>query len=164
MQGFVEIMASDSMYDAIKKGHDNAVKLFGEQQIEHQRKLKKGEKKMKRCSDCIYMKKGIQGIRSDAGECHLDPPTVVPQGAAGAAAFWPVVDDDNFCGSFEPTMESALKRNGVPGAGASESIRGGRITRPVDPIQQPTDAANTVVNELDIEDSVPLHPDLRDKA
>lgn len=71
-------------------------------------------------------------------ECHRDPPTVCA-GAQGLQAAWPVVADDDFCGSFEPSASYAIN-------GDAPKISASAITRaPVDPSLRPSEAADKVV-------------------
>lgn len=87
---------------------------------------------MKRCIDCTHVKKGVAELPADSGECHLNPPTVVQQndgrGTITAATYWPVVKDDNFCGSFSPSTACALGR----GVTQQEPQHAGHV-RPFDP-------------------------------
>ena len=84
----------------------------------------------KQCYNCIYANKRVEGLPEGSMRCQVNPPTVVPTGA-GAAAYWPSVNANDFCGEFSPDTESMLRNQ------ASESVRCGRITRLVDPIERP---------------------------
>jgi hypothetical protein len=97
-------------------------------------------KKMRRCDRCDYWRTGVKGIQKGFGECHLRPPTVIA-GMQAAIAVWPVTSGDDFCGSFNPAMEREKERPENP------KIRGGRITRPIDPIERPSDRMSREMKE-----------------
>ncbi len=96
---------------------------------------------MRACRDCVFMRKGIQGMPNDCGECHLNPPTVVAS-MHGMTAAWPVVKDTDFCGSFSPSNHSVMGN-----APIRPLLRGGMITRPIDPICRPSKEADRVIEE-----------------
>ena len=80
----------------------------------------------------------VEGGMTSVRECHRDPPTVC-SGAQGLQAAWPVVADDDFCGSFVIThTQSTL--------GQLEQVAASAITRPpIDPKLRPSEAADRVV-------------------
>jgi len=88
---------------------------------------------MRRCNDCVYWR------RNDK-TCHANPPTVLPS-MGGAIAVWPSTDGGDFCGSFEPNNESMLRQTQQD----PPQIRGGRITRPVDPVMRPSEREGEMV-------------------
>jgi len=109
---------------------------------------------MKRCKDCIYGNKDVAGLPlpQRTVRCQKNPPTVVPQEREVSSAtqvmdiagtFWPNVGDEDFCGEFEPSMEAAMGNNADR---EHPDIRGGRVTRPVDPIERQSDAADKVID------------------
>lgn len=94
---------------------------------------------MRACKNCFNSKvKMAQLQQNPLRECHLNPPTVC-SGAQGLQAAWPVVADDDFCGSFEPSASYAIN-------GDAPKVSASAITRPpVDPALRPSEKADKVV-------------------
>jgi hypothetical protein len=54
------------------------------------------------CSKCLYFI--LANGRGGKGECHLNPPAVVPTNLGGDS-FWPMVKQSDFCSHFTESTE-----------------------------------------------------------